>query len=101
MDKFGSVAATASAGAGGGVHSGIAAAMFGLVGRNEDLDVDERNRLLKEREKVTGVVRDAGKMRLRESNTINLSIAWRNDSTDCNVSWRDKKKGAWSCVFEK
>lgn len=76
MDRVGSFAFTASVGAGGGVHSGIAAAIFDLVGRNEALDVDERNRLLKEMENTACAVRGGGNMRLSESNTINLSFVW-------------------------
>lgn len=100
MDKLGSFAFTASDGAGGGVHAGIAAAIFGLVGRNETLDVDERNRLLKEMERVADVVRDDGKMRLSESKTINLRVAWWKDECVCRESVQETKRCVELCLLE-
>lgn len=48
MARAGSDAFTDSAGTGGGVHSGIAAAMVAVVGRIESMDVAERNRILED-----------------------------------------------------
>lgn len=50
MARFGSDAFIDSAGTGGGVHSGIAAAMVAVVGRTESVDVAERNRILEDLE---------------------------------------------------
>ena len=72
MDRGGSVAFAASAGAGGGVHSGIAVAMAATVGRNEDLDVAERNRLLKG---IYGKVPNGRQMHRTEKRTINRVVS--------------------------
>lgn len=60
MDNFGSLALAASVGAGGGVHSGIAAAIFAAEGWYEALVVAER-------ESMT-----LGRQKLRRNRLINL-----------------------------
>lgn len=85
MDSLGSPSFTDATGSGGGVHSGIAAAMGAAERWNESLAADERNRLVNGG--AMGRAKHAGR-----SNTINW--AWkRKKELTCLVNDAIKCKG--------